>query len=208
MVWQAAAAAAASYALDRNAAERANKNSRIATAKQMAFQREMSNTSYQRGMADMKAAGLNPILAGKMGGASTPAGASYTAQKADPSGATINSVNSYMQNRQLAQNIGITKHAERFANSTGIPIEHATGLAGNTLKAVYSAKHMASLGTSATNKPKPTKTKQLKSNNKNYTYDKNNNKVYKPLRIHITPGNQPNQKAYETYKQFKKRTFK
>jgi len=43
---------------------------------QMDFQREMSGTSYQRGVEDMKGAGLNPMLAYSQGGASSPGGAS------------------------------------------------------------------------------------------------------------------------------------
>lgn len=58
----------------------ANKETAASTQAQLEFQERMARTRYQMTMADMKAAGLNPILAYKQGAVSPPTGTSYQAQ--------------------------------------------------------------------------------------------------------------------------------
>lgn len=79
-MWPLAIATGIGAGLSYLGSAKANRANRQMAERQMDFQREMSGTAYQRSRADMRAAGLNPILAAKMGGASTPGGAMAVSQ--------------------------------------------------------------------------------------------------------------------------------
>lgn len=93
LIFEADRQAAEQRAASQASADLAMQFSADEAQKNRDFQERMSNTSYQRLVDDLRAAGLNPALAYGNGGASTPSGSAFSG-----SAARMDSADSYLTN--------------------------------------------------------------------------------------------------------------
>lgn len=111
-----AIASTAGSILDFFSARNANRANKAMAHDANIFSAQQAATSWQRGVADMKKAGVNPMLAVSQGGASSPMGVVGAPQRPvteHTAGTAMAAANNLMMQRQVASSIAVNEAQAR-----------------------------------------------------------------------------------------------
>lgn len=139
-------------AMSNNQAIQATNAQNIAFAReQTQFQERMSNTAYQRATTDMKAAGINPMLAYSQGGASVPTGVSPQLQAGRPGDVGAGLLNTAKEVLGVSAGLANTQADTSFKQANTALNEKQAVVAENTAHKLVSDNNQVKANTALTN---------------------------------------------------------
>ncbi|QGH73556.1 MAG: putative minor capsid protein [Microviridae sp. ctITQ3] len=115
---------------DAAAQDKANQQNIALDRMNREWQERMSNTAYQRAMADMKNAGLNPMLAYQQGGASVPSTSAPSVQASSKTGLASSALSAFT-GISAARTSQQNAQTQQMATESSVALNTASALEKN-----------------------------------------------------------------------------